>query len=105
MPAERHAWAPGVEDDQYNRFISRHSPMEGVDCLRDRLSGRKALLLAIFFPLKHQFSGDDVGRAWHRMTMPFKLSVRWETDFQYCQLRPARRVRLVRLTVPGRATV
>jgi len=76
MPTERDAWAPGVKGDQYNWLTSRHSPMERVDCLRDRLPGRKTLLLAIFLSLKRQFSGDDVGSAWHRMTVPFELSVR-----------------------------
>jgi hypothetical protein len=57
--------------------------MEDVDCLGERLSGRKALLLSIFFSLKRQFSSDDVGSAWHRVTVPFQLSVRRETDFQY----------------------
>jgi hypothetical protein len=39
------------------------------------------LLLSIFFSLKREFSGDDVGSTWHRMTVPFQLSVLREGDF------------------------
>jgi hypothetical protein len=54
-----------------------------IDCLGNRLAGGKALPLAISLSLKSQFSGDNVGGTWHRMTMPFQLSVWRESDFQY----------------------
>lgn len=82
MPRERHALSSGVEDDKNNGFVTGDSPVECVNCFRNRLSRRKALLLSISFSLKGQFSGDDVGSAWHRMTVPFKFGVRRESDFQ-----------------------
>ena len=81
--SERHPCTPGVEEDQYKRLTARHSPMECVDCLGNRLSRGKALALAIFLSLEGQFSGDDVGSTWRGMTMPFQLSVWRESDFQY----------------------
>ena len=83
MPRDRHDWAPGLEDDQHNRLTSRHSPVECIDCFGNRLSGGKALLFAIPLSFKGQFSSNDVGSAWHGMTMPFQLSVWGESDFRY----------------------
>ena len=80
---QRHPCTSGVEDDQYKRFAACHFPMECGDCLGNRLSRGEALPLAIFLSLKGQFSGDDVRSTWHRMTMPFQLSVWRENDFQY----------------------
>src|SRR5215469_4487395 len=100
MLSEKHPRTPSVEDDEYNRFTSCDSPMEHIDCLGNRLSGPKALLLTIFLSLKGQFSGDNVARAGHRMTMPFQLSVWRESDSQDRQLWLARRVRFVWLPIP-----
>jgi hypothetical protein len=41
------------------------------------------LLLSILFSLKPEFSGDEVGSTWHRMTMPFELGVWRNSDLQY----------------------
>src|SRR5215472_2435372 len=67
MLSERHPCTSSVENDHYERLTSCASPMECIDCLRNRLSRCKALLLAIPLSFKGQFSGDDVGSAWHRM--------------------------------------
>jgi len=76
--------------------------MECIDCLGNRLSGGKALPLAISLSLEDQFSGEDVSRTWHGMTMPFQLSVWRENDFQDRQLRLTRWVRLIKRTIPRR---
>ena len=100
--SERHPCTSSVENDQYNRFTSCVSRMECIDCLGNRLSGGKALLLALSRSLKVQFSGDDVGSAWHRMTVPFQLSLWRDGDFHYRERRLARLVRFVWLTIPRR---
>src|SRR5215468_9377877 len=100
MLIERHAWAAGVEDDQHNGLGSCHSPMEGADCLGNRLSGSKTFLPSIFLPLKCEFAGHDVRSVWHRMTVPFKFSVGRESDFQYRQLRVPRGVIFIGLAIP-----
>jgi len=71
---ERLVCASGAEHNKYNGFISCYSPMKCVDRLRNRLSSSKMLLLSILFSLKREFSGDEVGSTWHRMTMPFELA-------------------------------
>src|SRR5215469_18094513 len=103
MLGERHAWAAGVKDDQHNGLGSCHSSMEGVDCLGNRLSGSKTFLLSIVLSLKRELAGDDVRSVWHGMTVPFKFSVRRESDFQYCQLRLPRGVIFIRFAIPRRA--
>lgn len=82
MPSERHALGSGVEDDKDNGFVAGHSPVHCVNCFRNRLSRRKVLLLSIFLSLEYKFSGENVGGAWHRMTVLFKFGVRRESDFQ-----------------------
>ena len=102
MLSERHPCTSSVENDQYERFTSGHSPIECIDCLGDRLSSGKSLLLAISPSLNGQFSGDNVGSAWHRMTMPLQLSLGREDDFYDRQLRLALWVRFVWLPIPRR---
>ena len=60
-----------------------HLALGCVDGFGNNLSGSKMLLFAISFSLKGQFYGDDIGCTWHRMTMPFQLSVWCENDLQH----------------------
>ena len=83
MLSERHALTSGVEDDQYNGFISCYSPMECVDCFRNCLSCAEMLLLSVFSSLNGEFSCDDVSSARNGMAVPFEFRVWLKNDFQY----------------------
>lgn len=50
--SEWHAAPACVKDDEYNRFISGNSSVEGADRFGNRLSSGEVLLLSIFLSLE-----------------------------------------------------
>lgn len=80
IASKRDARTPGIEDNEYNRFISRHSPVECINGLGNCLSGSKMFRFSIFLSLNCEFSSDDIGCTRYRMTMPLQFSVWRESD-------------------------
>src|SRR5262249_41905595 len=79
--------------------------MERINHLGRYLPSGEALFLAVFFPLKGELSGQDIGGIGHRMNMPFERRVWWNRNLENRKLRPVRRVGGIRLTIPRRTAL